>query len=139
MTLGEPPDEVGGQERDVFGPLAQRRHEDREYVEPVEEIGAKSALLNHCLEVLVRRRDDSNVHRRRAAAAAESFDLLLLQRPQQLGLQFQRQVTDLVKEQRAAIRSLKSSNGLRHGSGKRSSFIAEEFALEQTCQESRRS
>ena len=131
LALGEPADEVGDQERDVLGAFAQRRHPNREHVQPVEQIGAKGALLNHLLEVLVRRGDDSHIDRRCAAAAAQPLDLLLLERSEQFGLQFQRQVADFVEKQRAAVRGLKSTDGLCDRAGKCASLVAEEFAFEQ--------
>ena len=109
------------------------------HVQPIEEIGAKGALLNHLLEILVRRGDDSHVDRRRAAAAAQSLNLLLLERSEQFGLQFQRQIADFVQEQRAAVCGLKSSDRLRHRARERASLVAEEFAFEQTRRESPRS
>ena len=69
-------------------------------------------MANHLLEILVGRGDHSHVHRRRAAAAAQPFNLLLLERSEQFGLQFQRQVADFVQEQRAAVCRLKSSDRL---------------------------
>ena len=114
-------------------------HPDREHVQPIEEIGAKGALLNHLLEILIGRGDHSHVHRRRAAAAAQSLNLLLLQRSEQFGLQFQRQVADFVQEQRAAVCGLKSSDRLRHRAGECASLVTEQFAFEQARRESRRS
>src|SRR5258707_10002836 len=60
MTLGEPADEVGDQKGDVVAAFAQRRYSDGEYVQPIEEIGAKGALLNHFLQVLIGRGDHSH-------------------------------------------------------------------------------
>ena len=110
----------------------QRRDPDGEDVQSIEEIGAEGALLNHLFEVLVGRGDHSHVHRCRAAAAAQPLHLLLLQRSEQFGLQFQRQVADFVQEQRAAVRSLKSSDGLRHRACECASFVTEQFAFEQS-------
>jgi hypothetical protein len=62
LTLGESLDEVCDQERNVFGPLAQRRHPDGEHVQPIGEICAEGTLLNHLLEILIRRGDDSHVY-----------------------------------------------------------------------------
>jgi hypothetical protein len=103
---------VSDQEWNVFNAFAKRGYPDGEHVQPIEEIGAEGAAPDHLLEVLVGRGDHPHVDRRRAASAAQPLDLLLLERSQELGLQLQRQVADLVQEQRAAVRSLKSSDGL---------------------------
>ena len=43
---------------------------------------------------------------------AKALDLLLLQRPQKLGLQFQRQVPNLIQEERAHMSQFQSSDSL---------------------------
>jgi len=46
-------------------------------------------------------------------------------------LQFKRQVADFVKEQRAAVRGLKSPDGLGDRARECATFVTEEFAFEQ--------
>ena len=131
LTLSELADEVRDEERDVLGPFAQRRYPNREHVQSIEEIGAKGALLNHLLEILVGRGDHSHVNRGRAATATQSLNLMLLERSEQFGLHFQRQVADLVQEQRATVCGLKSSDSLRDRACECSTFVTEQFAFEQ--------
>src|SRR5262249_13300787 len=52
--------------------------------------------------------------------------------PQQLGLKLEGDVADLVKEDRSFMRQLKAADPAFDGSGKRSFFVAEQLALEQT-------
>ena len=54
--------EVIYQERDVVVPLAQRRELDVKYVEPVEKIGPKFALLDQLLEILVGGGDATEIY-----------------------------------------------------------------------------
>ena len=79
-------DEVADQRGDVFRPLAQRRHADRENVEPVEQVGAEPTLVDRAVQVLVRRREHADIHGDRPGAA-DPLDLALLQHAQQLDLE----------------------------------------------------
>ena len=54
-------EEVIGEQQHVRLPLAQRRNEDREDVEPVEQVLAERALRDRLLQVLVRRGDQAHV------------------------------------------------------------------------------
>src|SRR5882724_12974137 len=63
--------------------------------------------------------------------AAQSFKLLLLQNPQQLRLQFERNIADFIQEQRAAIRRFETSDLLRDSSSEGALFMTEELAFEQ--------
>ena len=87
--------------RQVLDPVAQRRHPDRDDVDPVVEVLAERPFLDRLLEVDVGRRDQPEVGLDRLGAA-DALDLPLLDRAQQLGLQVEPQVADLVEEQRAA-------------------------------------
>src|SRR5262245_29102534 len=66
LTLGKRPDEVFDQQRNVFGPFAQRRYPDGEHVQSIEKIGAERTLLNEFLEILVSGGDHSHIHGYRA-------------------------------------------------------------------------
>ena len=70
------------------------------------------------LEVAVGRRDDADVDLDRLAAA-DALELALLQHAQQLDLHLQRQVADLVEEQRAAVGQLEAPEPARHRAGER--------------------
>src|SRR5581483_9511606 len=61
----------------------------------------------------------------------DPLDHALLQEAQELRLQRDRQVADLVEEQRAAARRLDLAERLLHRAGERAPFVAEELALEQ--------
>ena len=86
------------------------------------------------LQPAVGRRDQPHVdlQRRRAADALEP---LLLERAQDLRLQRQRQLADLVEEQRAAVRHLELARLARDGAGERALLVAEQLGLEQRSRE----
>src|SRR5262245_34934856 len=123
-------EEVVNEKRDVLGAIAKRGQLDREDVQPVEKIVAKSSLAHFARQVLYRRRDDSHVdpgwH-----TAADLADFLFLKRPQELHLQRERQLTDLVEKERAGVRHLEEPLLVANRVRERSFDVAEELALEE--------
>src|SRR5205823_5083760 len=61
--------------------------------------------------------------------AAEALELLLLQHAQQLGLQFSRDVADLVEEQRPLVGQLEAADLLADGPGERPPFSCPNSSL----------
>jgi hypothetical protein len=119
------------QRRQVRGALTQRRQPDRHHRQPVVQVDAELAALHRRLEVVAGGRDHPHVHLDHPVRA-HRLELLLLQHPQQLGLQRQRHVADLVEQQRAAIGELELA--VSHpalGAGERTGRDAEELGLEQ--------
>ena len=83
---------------------------DREDVQAVVEIAAGTSLAaTISFEVAIGRRDEPHVDADRPRAA-EPLELLLLQDAQQLRLQLERDVADLVEEQRAAVGELEPAD-----------------------------
>ena len=72
-------------------------------------------------------------------APADPPDLALLQHPEQLGLEVERQVADLVEQQRALVGQLEQAGAVGGGAGERALAVAEELGLEQLLREWRRS
>ena len=102
---------MAGELRNVLAPLAQRWHGDREDVQPVVEVLAEAALADLVLELAVGRGDQPHVHLDRPVAA-DALELALLEHPQELRLQVQRQLADLVEEERAAVGELEAALAL---------------------------
>ena len=122
--------EVFDQSGNVIRALAQGRKKDRDDIEAIVQVGAELACRHQLSEILIGRSHDAHVDAYRPPAA-QSLELLFLQSAQELRLQLQRKVADLVKEQRPVIRLLEPTHGLRDCAGEGSSFVAEEFALQQ--------
>src|SRR5690606_21334783 len=122
-------EEEPGEDPDVAATLAQRRDAQREHVEAVIQVGAEPALRDLRREIAVRRRDDANVHLQRRVGA-DALDLAFLQRAQELGLRAERQLADLVEEQRAAIGELELTGTVRDRTGERAAHVAEQLALD---------
>ena len=127
---GEARGEMAHQLGDVLAPLAQRRHADREDVQPVVEVLAEVALLDQVDQVAVGRRDQAEVDADRTVGA-DRIDLAVLQRAQQLHLDVERQLADLVEEERAAVGLAELADMLVGGAGEGALLVAEEDALDE--------
>src|SRR5678815_1895443 len=103
---------------------------DRHHVEPVEEVLAEISALHHGLEIAVRRGDEAHV-RLEGRRAAERRELALLEEPQELHLNGKRDVSDLVEEERAALRELDTTRLALGRPGERALLVTEELALEE--------
>ena len=109
-----------------------------DHVQPVVEVLPERAAFHFVAEVAVRRADDAHVDRL-LARRADLAHLLLLDRAQQLHLHLQRQVGDLVEEERAAVRGLEEAVAVGERAGEGAFAVAEELGLHQRSRESRRS
>ena len=115
---------------DVLEPLAQRRHADLDDVHAVKQVLAELALGDQRREILVSRRQDAHVDRR-FPGLADRPHALLLDDAQQLDLHVQRQVGDLVQEQRAALGGLDQALLVGDRAGEAALLVAEQLALHQ--------
>ena len=130
LLFGKPTDEMFRQQPDISSPFAERRNRDRKHAQAVIEVGAEFLLFHHTAQVLICRGDDPHVGVK-GMAAAQAFELLFLEHPEQLRLQFQWKIADLVQEKRAPVGGLEPSDGLRHSAGECAPFATEELALQQ--------
>src|SRR5438874_2671370 len=129
-------EEVLDQERQVLDPLAQRRQQDRDDVQPVVEVLAEAARFHLGLEVLVGGREDAHVDLERAVAA-DPLELALLQDAQDLGLRLRLHVADLVEKECPAVGDLELALARRDGPREGALLVTEELALDQLARERR--
>ena len=122
--------EVRDEERDVLGPLRERRHDERDDGEAEVEVLAERAGADHRGEVAVRGRDDPHVRRHRLRAA-DARDLPVLDRAEDLRLRPRRHVADLVEEERPAVGLLPLALAVLEGARERPLHVAEELALDE--------
>ena len=134
--LGGTHEQMAGKRRDVALPVAQRRDRDVDDVEPVIEVLAEAAGGDLLAEAPVGRGDDAHVDGERAGAA-DALDFAGLDRAQQLGLGLEREVADLVEEQRAAVGQLEPALLALHRAGERPALVAEQLALDQVLRDRR--
>ena len=111
-------------------PLAQRRHVDREDVEPVVEILAEGAVLGEVEQAPVGGRDQPDVDPL-DLARADRLDLALLEHAEQLCLGVERQLADLVEEDRAAMRFGELAGVIGGGAGEGALLVPEERRLDE--------
>ena len=100
------------------------------HIQAIIKVGAKLAVRDLLREVGIGRGHQANIHMD-GARAAQPFEFVLLQNPQELGLQFERNIADLVKKQRASMGQLEAADALRNGAGEGALFMAEQFALQE--------
>ena len=122
--------EVRAQIRDVLPPLAQRGHVDFDDAQSIEQVGAKPARRRFGPEVAVGRGNDVHIDLPRLERA-DALHLAIFHRPQELGLQRERQLAGLVEEERAAVGMFEESDLVLDGAGKRAPHVTEQLALEQ--------
>src|SRR5436190_2183210 len=133
---GEALQEVVDQQGDVLPAVAQRRHVDRDDVEPVIEVLPEPLLLDQLLERPVGRRNDADVDLD-VLGAAHPAERPLLERAQELRLERRRHVADLVEEYGPVVGQLEEALLLALGVGERPFFVAEQLALQQRVLERR--
>src|SRR5436309_3196198 len=118
------------QKRDVLDPLPQRRQVQRNHVKPVEEILSEDLPADRLLQVFAGGGQDPNVHGG-GDGGAKTLNLLLLKRPQKLGLQVHAHGTDLVQEERPARSLLEASRMGAGGSREGAALVPEELAFQK--------
>jgi len=114
----------------VVRPLAQRAGMQRQHVEPVIQILAKTPGSDLGFQVAVGCGDHPNIDGHRLAAA-HWVDLALLQHAQQLYLHVQRQIANFVEEYGSAMGQLESANPVGHGTRESPLAVPEQLAFNQ--------
>src|SRR5262249_24422922 len=127
-------EEMLDEQRQIAFALPERRKNDRNDVQTVEEVFAKAPFPNLCLEILVRRRDDPDVDLDRAISP-DPLELSFLEHAQDLGLRLERHVADLVEQQGAAVGDLELSLPRGRRSVERATLVTEELALDELARE----
>ena len=131
IRLAEMPQKFANEKRNIFLPLAQRRHGDVHDVETEIEIVAKFSLLHQLREVLVRGGDEAHIGAQELVAAHALEGALFADHAQQFHLRARIDLADFVEKNRAAIRLLEAPDAPFVRAGERAAFVAEQFAFEQ--------
>src|SRR6266853_121473 len=134
-TLPQPPTillgEVPDQEWNVLRSLPERWQANWEDAQPVVEIGTEPTRLNGLLQVPVCCGDHPHVYPNRVGAA-DPLELALLEDAEELWLQFQRQIPDLVQEERAPVSELEPPNPAGQCASEGALLVSEQFTLDQS-------
>src|SRR5882724_3644345 len=118
------------EQRNIACSFAKRRKQDRKNVQPIIQVHAEPPFGYHLLKILICRGNYPHIDSSRLRTT-ESFELLLLNHAQELGLKLDRQFANFVEEKRTAISGLKATYSMCQGSSKGASLMSKEFALDQ--------
>src|SRR6185369_2619512 len=110
----------------VFGPLAKRRHAQRDGVDAEVQILAQLPVAEGRIEIDIRRADQAEIDVDDAVAANRAV-LALLQHAKQLRLQVRRHLADLVEKERASLGHLEQAFLVHRRAGERTLLIAKEL------------
>ncbi len=118
------------EERDVVAAFPERGDGKNRGVQPVEKVLPELALPDQLREVLVRRGNEAHVHSN-GVISSQPPDLVVLQRPEDFGLDAERHVADLIKKEGAPVCFLEQAleNGIRPRV--RALLMAEELVVEK--------
>ena len=114
----------------VVAAIAERREPEVHHVQAVVEVFAEAARADLFFEVPVRRGDDADVDLL-GLRVADAEDDALLQRAEELHLQVQRELADLVEEERALVGLLELAGLVDDGARERAAHVTEQLALDE--------
>src|SRR6266436_1029635 len=100
-------------------------------IQAKEEIRSELLLAHHRFEIAVRRGNQTRIGSKRARTP-QPLELPLLQHAEQFGLQFERNLSDLVQKDRAAIGHFETADALRDCSRECALLVSEQLAFQQT-------
>ena len=104
---------------------------NRQDVDAVEEVLAEAPGLHLGGEIAVRRGDDADVDLHVLAGRRGAGSISSCEHAEELHLEVQRQLADLVEEERAAVGLLEEAAAVGRRVGERALLVAEELALEE--------
>ena len=111
-------------------PFPERRHLDREHVQPIEQILTKRPARHGGFQLTVRGGNDANVHLD-GPRRAEALEFPFLQNAQQGKLRVGRKIPDLVEEDRATVGELEAAYASGQRGRERSLLVAEQLRGDQ--------
>src|SRR6267154_4518787 len=114
----------------IFLAITQRRDEERNDVEPVDQILTEGAAGDLLLEILVGGGQNANIHGE-GLARAHRLEALFFEHAQHFGLSAQAHVSDFVEKQRAAIGFLEFTDLVFRRAGETAFHVAKQFGLDQ--------
>ena len=109
----------------VVATLRQRGQPQRKHRQPVKQIGAKPSGRDFARQIAIGARDDPHIDRLRPRRADRQH-LAFLDCTEQLGLQRQRQLGDLVEQQRPAVGGAEQPVAGRGCPGKGAALVSEQ-------------
>src|SRR5947209_5969174 len=100
-------------------------------VQPEKQVLTEASCGNFFVEVRIRCRDQSHIDAA-ASRGTHRFEFSCLQNAKQLRLLAQRNIRDLIEEERAAIGKIEAADAVGLGVGEGAANMPEHFAFEDT-------
>src|SRR5690348_10775828 len=114
----------------IFKPLPQGWDLDGEDTQAIIEVSAKAAGFGLSEKVPVSGRNETDSDRS-GALVTHALELALLQNAQQLALEFERNFTDFVQKQCAAVSQIEAADSIPHSPRERPADVAEKLTLKK--------
>ena len=118
------------QRNNVFLALPQRRQGDVHRVDAIVQILAETSFAHQLFQVHIGGADEPDIHRD-GVGATHPHNTSVLNDPQQLRLQVQRNIANFIEEERSAVGLLKLAHMVRVRICESALDVAEQFALKQ--------
>ena len=134
MTATEMAQKVAHQQRNIFASLPQWRQVNREHIQPIEQVLAKTASLHFVAQVKVGRGDNPHIHLN-GRSATYPFNFTFLQGAQDLALRTEAQGGNFVEEQCPAMGALKASGTRTLSARKSTALDPKQFGLHQVLRQ----
>src|SRR5438270_4815957 len=103
---------------------------ERNHIEAIKQVLTKFPLLYSLRQIDIGGSDDADVDTN-GFGTADALKFLILQNPEELGLCFQRKVTDLIEEYGAAVGLLKKPCTRHVRAGEGALGVAEQFCFDE--------
>src|SRR5438067_1426763 len=124
--------DAGDQVEAIFArALAYGWQDERHHVEAIKEVFAESSFLYFVHQIPVRRSNESRVDGE-LAGPAQPPERFRLQHLEELGLQLERELANLIQENRAAIRQLEQPDFALLRVGERALLVTEQLRIEKS-------
>jgi hypothetical protein len=130
-----PSQEMPGQWQDIVQTLTQRRYFDRNDIQPIVEVPAKTTGLHVSKEGSIRCCQKAIVHCN-FFVAAERSDTIGLNGTQQCRLQIERHISDFIEKERAALGLAEPSQAFVTAPPK-ALFVPKKLARQESCRDRR--
>src|SRR5262249_11198696 len=103
-------------------------------IDSIIEVFSERPLLDHILQILVRRSEDANIDLSRLRRS-DRDERSLLNHPQEFHLHARRGISNFIQEEGSSVCNLEETFLVLHGSRERPLHVSEQFGIEQVVVE----
>jgi len=116
---------------DVLTAIQQRRHNDVNDVQPVEQVLSERALLDHVAQIAIGGRDDAHIDDAPASIGADLLQLTRLEKTQQQALHAKCHLAHFVQEDRSHVGRLELARLVAVRACEAALHVTKQFGFEQ--------